>query len=627
MSTETLTSLAILKVHIDHGSDYLNYLRPFVLQVLFDKQPDFVTDESVAADIRDRFGLEIPTRTIQIVLRRLAKSGHLRRDNRTYLLENVHDPGMGPAQEKASQCIRDALDGLIAFADREVQLPLNERQAITAICTFLSSFNVSCLSAYLRGTAIPDVLDRQDRDITLVSKYLMSIRELDDEKFENFMVVVQGHMLANALLCPDLKSAKNYKRTTFFLDTPLLVQLLGLDGKNRKSAVVELLRLLDQLGGRVAIFSHTREELGRVLDGAVAKIDAPDGRGRIVEQARRDNLTRSNFILLTANADESLRESGVDIYRTPTYRADYQIDESKFENILDDGISYFNPKAKEYDINSVRSIYVLRRGSTPSSIETSKAILVTSNTAFARAAWDYGRTFEASREVSSVISDFSLANLAWLKAPMGAPSLPMAEVMAFSYAAVQPSSTLMAQFLHEIDRLKSSGAIKERDHQLLRSSPAASDELVSMTLGDDAALTGSGVREILDRVVREITHETDEKLTAEKAAHEETERKLRVANDQRRRAEENLYWRCGRIAEWVSGVAVVLAFAPGALVVVGQAGYWVGVVAGGPVLTVGLTSLAVWTLFSLIAGTTAVSLHNRIKSAVLRLLFRWLSLN
>jgi hypothetical protein len=31
-STETLTSLALLKVRIDAGGDYLEYLRPFILQ-------------------------------------------------------------------------------------------------------------------------------------------------------------------------------------------------------------------------------------------------------------------------------------------------------------------------------------------------------------------------------------------------------------------------------------------------------------------------------------------------------------------------------------------------------------------------------------------------------------------
>ena len=39
-STKTLTSLAMLKVKIDQGSDYLDYLLPFILQILVDHRPD-----------------------------------------------------------------------------------------------------------------------------------------------------------------------------------------------------------------------------------------------------------------------------------------------------------------------------------------------------------------------------------------------------------------------------------------------------------------------------------------------------------------------------------------------------------------------------------------------------------
>jgi hypothetical protein len=36
MPTNTLTSLAILKVQVNHNGDYLTYLEPFILQVLTD---------------------------------------------------------------------------------------------------------------------------------------------------------------------------------------------------------------------------------------------------------------------------------------------------------------------------------------------------------------------------------------------------------------------------------------------------------------------------------------------------------------------------------------------------------------------------------------------------------------
>ena len=79
MSTATLTSLAILKVNVDQGNDYLDYLRPFILQVLVEHKPNPITIGVVRDHIRSQFGLEIPERTVEIVLKRISKSHSLKK--------------------------------------------------------------------------------------------------------------------------------------------------------------------------------------------------------------------------------------------------------------------------------------------------------------------------------------------------------------------------------------------------------------------------------------------------------------------------------------------------------------------------------------------------------------------
>jgi len=70
-SSSTLTSLAMLKVTIDQGGDYLDYLKPFVLHVLSKYRPSPIIDSKIKEFIIKEFGLEIPERTIQIVLKPL----------------------------------------------------------------------------------------------------------------------------------------------------------------------------------------------------------------------------------------------------------------------------------------------------------------------------------------------------------------------------------------------------------------------------------------------------------------------------------------------------------------------------------------------------------------------------
>ena len=276
MSTVTLTSLAILKVHIDQGNDYLDYLRPFILQVLVEHKPDPVTIEVVSDYIRTQFGLEIPRRTVEIVLKRISKRHPLKKKYGVYQITgDLPDPQLASKQASAEEHIRAVLHGLRQFSQETITPIANDEDAVTAICAFLARFAITCLRAYLRGTAIPGLEGDHQTDIVLVSDYIQQVQQVDREQFNSFLILVQGHMLANALLCPDLQNTpKTYQNVTFYLDTPLLVQRLGSDGEAKQAAARELIALVSNLGGKFAAFSHSRDELKQVLQGAANFLEA-----------------------------------------------------------------------------------------------------------------------------------------------------------------------------------------------------------------------------------------------------------------------------------------------------------------------------------------------------------------
>jgi len=574
MSTATLTSLAMLKVNIDQGGDYLDYLRPFVLQVLVDHRPDPVTSAAVRQHVVTDFGLEIPERALQLVLKRLARKYPLSKEAGVYRITGgLPDPGIAPRKAEADRHIQAVITGLIEFSKESAKPLSNPVEAVQALCSFLAEFNVSCLKAYLRGTAIPSVSHKRRADVVLVSQYVLHLQQTDPQRFRSFQVLVQGHMLANALLCPDLANApQTYRDVVFYLDTPLLVRWLGLEGEYKKDAIEELVRLVRRLGGTVATFAHTRDELRGVIQGAAKHLDDPHGRGAVVMEARRQGTSRSDLLLLAEQIEDQLESLHVKVRPTPPYIAKFQIDETAFAGVLDDEVSYYNPRAKEYDINSVRCVYVLRKGKAPLSLERAVAVLVTSNAGFARAAFRYGERYEESREVSPVITDFSLSNMAWLKAPMGAPSLPVAEVLAFAYAALELPKPMLEKFLAETEKLKKQGRITARDHQLLRGSVLAQEELMRLTLGEDESLTDQAIIETLSRVTNEIKKEESEKYQAEQAAHRRTQQKLAAQRAAMKRVQERLYWRCSRRARrysWVITSVVGLILASGIVVGLG----------------------------------------------------------
>ena len=306
MSTSTLTSLAILKVTVDQKGDYLDYLRPFILQVLCDHNLDPITDSAVSRCLREQFGLEIPGRTVQIVLKRIAKHHAIKREHNVYRKTgDLPDPKIAQKQVEAERHIQAVLHGLQQFSRGTISPMDTEERAIAAICAFLADFDVICLRAYLRGTVIPQLDHTHQTDVVLVSQYVQEIQRLAPERFDSFLVLVQGHMLANALLCPDLQNfSQTYKKVTFYLDTPLLLHTLGLEGKAKEVASHELIALLIKLGGKVAAFSHSCQELLGVLHAVADNVDSPNGRGFIVQEriarqiTRKRGNTRSDLLLL-----------------------------------------------------------------------------------------------------------------------------------------------------------------------------------------------------------------------------------------------------------------------------------------------------------------------------------------
>lgn len=553
--TTTLTSLAMLRVEINHGSDYLEYLTPFVQDALFQANPPQINDEDTVTLIKERFGLAIPQRTVHIILKRLAKRGVLVRENGVYKTASKQPTDLTLRKSEADRHINSVINGLIKYAEKLGINSLSYEKAVNAICSFLSEFNVDCLKAYLRGTAIPEINEQNPKDIVLVSKYAFELKDNDPERFQSFIILLQGHMLANALMCPDLKDVPNsFKGISFYLDTPLLIQVLGLDGSFRKQAIEELLNLLRELGAKTFTFSHCREELDRVMHSAINFLESPKGRGGIVRQAKLANKDKADLILAIGNIDENLEASKIVVEPTPKYITKYQIDEKIFEGYLGDEVSYFNERAREYDINSVRSIYVLREGKNPVSLEKCAAAFVTSNSGFAKAAFNYGKAHAHHSQVSSVITDFGLANIAWLKAPMGAPNIPMVELLSFAYAAKQPTTQWLNKYLEEIEALEKEGNITPRDHQLLRSSTAAQEHLMDLTLGDEQAFTSETVNETLRRVTSEITTEETAKLEIEKKEKEKIRASLEDSIYRSNKIKQQIYWDCDATATSVAKI-------------------------------------------------------------------------
>src|SRR3990172_905001 len=548
---KTLTSLAILKVDLDENlRDYLDYLLTFVLDVLNTHKPDPVTDQKISELLLENFGLNVPHRGCQLVLRRMVRKGYLRKENNVYIIDaELPKIDFSQKREIAERKIEAVYSKLIEFTKKNYNQDWSLDQATGALLGFLDQFGVEFLRAYIFKTALPEIQESGPRIHYIVSRFIRELHDHGDPVFEYVSVLVKGQMYANALICPDLESLeKKFDNLVFFVDTPLVLNYFGLQGDEERAATQELFQLVQRLRGKVSVFEHTIDEAKRVISAAEANIDDLRAEGRVIREIRKSGKKRSDLILLRENIKEKLENDQISIAKTPRYKEEYQISETELEDAVSAQIRYKNPQALQYDINSIRSIYVLRAGKTPRRLEDSYAVFVTPNEPLARAAFQVGRNHNSTREVSSVITDYSLANVAWLKAPLGAPELPEKELMAACYVAMEPGAALWEKYLDEIEQLKRTNQISVDDHALLRISPLASSELMSLTQGDEQALSGANIRQILDRVKADLVRDKDEALQQERIVRAHViEERDRLREDQDT-VNKNIYWLCGRLA-------------------------------------------------------------------------------
>ena len=175
LQAATLTSLAMLKVHADakERQGYVDYLKPFATHVLVQHKPFPVSREKLQGLILQEFGLKVPVRGCELILKRLAKSGHLEKSHGMYSLKK--DLPVPDIQAKKVDAMRRGnyvVSQLAEFAKIEYNFEYDNLQATTAFLNFVSLFAIDCLATYANGTALPDIKDRSSKDIHLVAAFI-----------------------------------------------------------------------------------------------------------------------------------------------------------------------------------------------------------------------------------------------------------------------------------------------------------------------------------------------------------------------------------------------------------------------------------------------------------------------
>jgi len=565
-STSTLVSLAMLTERINNNEHYLDNFTPFILHIIRGTSIGNAVDEgTIQQDIKDKFGLFIPKHSITLLFGRLAKSKILRRDHGEFLIQKDigDDLKFEPTRANLERSMTEVVTEFKRFSKNEHEYEMNTEKAYEIIFGFLSEFSIECLAAYERNTPFPSKISRLPRkEQVLIASFFRHLQANHAGRFERFSDVVKGYMFMNSILCPDLTEEK-FSKTTFYLDTPILINALGLNGDRGKGIANEMIKILMDKEGTLRIFDHTGDELSNFIMWLADHGTDTSVLNPAAVEMRESGKDRAYMITLRGQYRQNLQSMGIRIEDAPSFdpkNFQYQIGEEELEGILREEVNYLrNPNAALYDVKSVRAIQVLRQGKNPERLERAKAVFVTSNSRFAKAVKHYESREARDRpkqdyRVPSVVTDLDVTTVAWLKSSVTS-EIPEQRFMANIYAMLNPGENFGGKILKTAENLRKQGRVSEEALLFLKSDMSLIEMFNERNLGDpNKAESPEDIEDFLKQADLERKAEIKKLQNSHMKLQEMLNEKIRHEEANQKQQRDNI----DSIAKWLTrGILIV----------------------------------------------------------------------
>lgn len=505
--SSALVGFAVLRANYNfEAPSYVDNFRGFVLGVLAEQEPSALTQEDVASEIHENFGINIPDLVVGKILKRAVATKFIIRSEAGFVLTklgNRNAPAIRSMRDKYLRQQNALEDRFRIFIESEFpqHLKMLDAKVPDQLSIYLEKHSVPLIASSAKGKTIsrPEPNEQEPGFDFLIACFVAHLYERDDITFGYLEESAKGAILA-AVVTLDTSSFNNsLSDLSIYIDTPVLIDLLGYAGPVPLRATQQLVQMAQAQGASLKIFEHSLRELDGVLLSAESY-----SRNSSQRQARPINLyfqdkgwSAADIALERDAAPESIVALGIEVKAKPGDYHNYGLDEEKLDKSLQNVVHYKYETTRRYDLESLSAIHRLRAGSTRGTLDRCKAVLLTDNTDLARAA----QVLEDEQHYWPLaMTDSALAGILWARSPAVAAEIPRRMVVASAYAGMQPESYLWAKYVDEVEILEERGAVSADDAVVLRSTSQGRKALMEETLGDASQVTPDSPLIVLQRL-------------------------------------------------------------------------------------------------------------------------------
>jgi|GEM_PF-3060231 len=459
--SRTLSSIACLKVVMENGSnDFIDAYIPIMCELIRNNQFNGNDITLLCSKIKEEFGLSIPYHAMQSLLTRCKSKKIIKQKDGlvTANPENLWDKSYKLDMETETKVIHNLCKSFTIFATNNFNENYDEDKASNIIFNFLNNFDIELIIALSDNNGVPNFKIR-NRDKYIFSQFVQESKANDVESFNSVMKLAIGNVFAN-MICYQNQDAfiGKLKGIVLYVDTPFLIKLSGIEGIEKEDAFRELVELIKHHGGRLAVFDHTNDEVDRIFEDCKSWIDNPCYNPELASDAIRyfveNHYTQDDVRLFVSKLSSTLRDMNIEshVYINPDEYKNYQVDDKKLFDIIYD-CYYTSNYVYEYwkkhnvinkDVMSISNIYRLWSGNYPSSLQTAKALFLTTDGSLVKASEKFETSVLGNKpKVYPCYTDVFIGTMLWLQSPSKIESIQRKKMLSFCMSQIKPTQEVI----------------------------------------------------------------------------------------------------------------------------------------------------------------------------------------
>lgn len=365
-------------------------------------------------------------------------------------------------------------------------------------------------------SVIQEITNKSHFDI-LCSSFVIHLYKNEKALFDFLVKLVSGAILSEVVLnFRQPETEFDLSEVVFVLDTPLLMSLLDLTSESDHAFTAELASLLLDKNAKLAVFSHSLEEMSYNLKAVIHAFNIGEG-----YRATARRLHNKDFYhhaeVVSNNPETAVKSSGIRVIRSEAFQdSSHQYFNIADEESLNNMLRYFdNPKAAEKDVQSIASIMKLRQGKKTESkyFTKCKYVFITDNSKLSNKASSFcvKKGFITTEHVPPALSQKYISGLAWVLFGGEGTDIPYKLLLSNCVSAMQPRPDVinrMHQFLSGLDEAKATL------FNTLMTKERAGQYLMQFTAGDSTQVNESNVEAVLESMTTAL-------IEKERKAHDE----------------------------------------------------------------------------------------------------------